>query len=131
MGMFDVEFHENLNLKEGSSNLFEFIKKQFLKNKNYEIKIEKDSLNIEKLQLGSLLRYKLNITTSTNKKEKISEVIITAELQDTLILTIFIVLAIAFTYGLGIIPIIMFTYFQKVKATKYLKELLENYKSTI
>jgi len=46
-------------------------------------------------------------------------------------LTIFIVLAIAFTYGLGIIPIIMFTYFQKVKATKYLKELLENYKSTI
>lgn len=131
MGMFDVEFHENLNLKEGNSNLFEFFKKQFLKNKNYEIKIEKDSLNIEKLQLGSLLRYKLNITTSTNKKEKASQAIITAELQDTLILTIFIVLAIAFTYGLGIIPIIMFTYFQKVKATKYLKELLENYKSTI
>lgn len=131
MGMFDVEFHENLNLKEGNSNLFEFFKKQFLKNKNYEIKIEKDSLNIEKLQLGSLLRYKLNITTSTNKKEKTSQAIITAELQDTLILTIFIVLAIAFTYGLGIIPIIMFTYFQKVKATKYLKELLENYKSTI
>ena len=70
MGMFDVEFHENLNLKEGNSNLFEFFKKQFSKNKNYEIKIEKDSLNIEKLQLGSLLRYKLNITTSTNKKEK-------------------------------------------------------------
>ena len=131
MGMFDVEFHENLNLKEGNSNLFEFIKKQFLKNKNYEIKIEKNSLNIEKLQLGSFLRYKLNITTSTNKKEKTSQAIITAELQDTLILTIFIVLAIAFTYGLGIIPIIMFTYFQKVKATKYLKELLENYKSTI
>ena len=131
MGMFDVEFHENLNLKEGNSNLFEFIKKQFLKNKNYEIKIEKDSLNIEKLQLGSLLRYKLNITTSTNKKEKTSQAIITAELQDTLILTIFIVLAIAFTYGLGIIPIIMFTYFQKVKATKYLQKLLENYKSTI
>lgn len=131
MGMFDVEFHENLNLKEGNSNLFEFFKKQFSKNKNYEIKIEKDSLNIEKLQLGSLLRYKLNISTSTNKKEKTSQAIITAELQDTLILTIFIVLAIAFTYGLGIIPIIMFTYFQKVKATKYLKELLENYKSTI
>lgn len=131
MGMFDVEFHENLNLKEGNSNLFEFFKKQFSKNKNYEIKIEKDSLNIEKLQLGSLLRYKLNITTSTNKKEKTSQAIITAELQDTLILTIFIILAIAFTYGLGIIPIIMFTYFQKVKATKYLKELLENYKSTI
>ena len=131
MGMFDVEFHENLNLKEGNSNLFEFIKKQFLKNKNYEIKIEKNSLNIEKLQLGSFLRYKLNITTSTNKKEKTSQAIITAELQNTLILTIFIILAIAFTYGLGIIPIIMFTYFQKVKATKYLKELLENYKSTI
>ncbi|MEZ4692524.1 MAG: hypothetical protein R2837_00545 [Aliarcobacter sp.] len=131
MGMFDVELHENLNLKEGNSNLFEFFKKQFLKNKNYEIKIEKDSLSIEKLQLGSFLRYKLKITTSTNKKEKTSQAIITAELQDTLILTIFIILAIAFTYGLGIIPIIMFTYFQKVKATKYLKELLENYKSTI
>ena len=131
MGMFDVEFHENLNLKEGNSNLFEFFKKQFSKNKNYEIKIEKDSLNIEKLQLGSFLRYKLNITTSTNKKEKTSQAIIIAELQNTLILTIFIILAIAFTYGLGIIPIIMFTYFQKVKATKYLKELLENYKSTI
>ena len=131
MGMFDVEFHENLNLKEGNSNLFEFFKKQFLKNKNYEIQIEKDSLSSEKLQLGSFLRYKLKITTSTNKKEKTSQAIITAELQDTLILTIFIVLAIAFTYGLGIIPIIMFTYFQKVKATKYLKELLENYKSTI
>jgi len=31
MGMFDVEFHENLNLKEGNSNLFEFFKKQVFK----------------------------------------------------------------------------------------------------
>lgn len=131
MGMFDVAFQEEVNLKEGNSNLFEFFKKQFSKNKNYDIKIDNENLSIEKLQLGSFLRYKLNISSQKNKKEKTSQAIITAELQDTLILTIFIVLAIAFTYGLGIIPIIMFTYFQKVKATKYLKELLENYKSTI
>lgn len=131
MGMFDVEFHESLNLKEGNSNLFEFIKKQFSKNKNYEIKIEKDSLCIEKLQIDSLLRYKLNISSQANKKDKNSQIIITGELQDTLILTILIVLAIAFTYGLGIIPIVIFTYLQKVKATKYLQKMLENYKSTI
>jgi len=131
MGMFDVAFQEEVNLKEGNSNLFEFFKKQFSKNKNYDIKIDNENLSIEKLQLGSFLRYKLNISSQKNKKEKSSQVIITGELQDTLILTILIVLAIAFTYGLGIIPIIMFTYFQKVKATKYLREFLENYKSTI
>jgi hypothetical protein len=131
MGMFDVEFQEEINLKEGNKSLFEFVKKQFLKDKEYETKIEKESLSIAKCNINTYLRYNLKITTSTNKKDKSSQVLVNAELHDTLILAILVILAIPFTYGIGIIFIIIFTYYQKVQATKYLKNMLTNYKSTI
>ncbi|MDY3200634.1 MAG: hypothetical protein RBQ84_06755 [Arcobacter sp.] len=131
MGMFDVEFQEEINLKEGNKSLFEFVKKQFLKDKEYDTKIEKESLSIPKSNINTYLRYNLKITTSTNKKDKSSQVLVNAELHDTLILAILVILAIPFTYGIGIIFIIIFTYYQKVQATKYLKNMLTNYKSTI
>lgn len=131
MGMFDVEFQEEINLKEGNKSLFEFVKKQFLKDKDYETKIEKESLSIPKCNINTYLRYNLNITTSTNKKDKTSQVLVNAELHDTLILAILVILAIPFTYGIGIIFIVIFTYYQKIQATTHLRKILENYKSTI
>jgi len=131
MGMFDVEFQEEINLKEGNKSLFEFVKKQFLKDKDYDTKIEKENLSIPKSNINTYLRYNLKITTSTNKKDKSSQVLVNAELHDTLILAILVILAIPFTYGIGIIFIIIFTYYQKIQATKYLKNMLTNYKSTI
>ncbi|KAB7886519.1 hypothetical protein [Poseidonibacter ostreae] len=55
--------------------------------------------------------------------------ILDAELDNsyTLFITLLIILSILFTYGLGILPIIGFVFYQKTKATKYLKTLIKNY----
>ena len=76
-------------------------------------------------------RYNLDINIQTNKKDNISEITVNGQLHDTLLLTIFIILSILLTYGLGIILVIGFTYYQKVVATKQLQMLIHNYKSTI
>jgi Na+-translocating ferredoxin:NAD+ oxidoreductase RnfG subunit len=129
MGIFDIHFSKKAKLKNEKSTILEFLKKQVLKDKIYENKLEKDSLTIQKCTLNTLLRYNLKINTQTNKKD--SQIIVEAELHDTLILAILIILSIVVTYGFGIIFIIGFTYYQKVVATKHLETLINNYASTI
>lgn len=131
MGMFDVQFSKKINLKKGNNDIFEFLKKQVQKNKTYEDKVEKNALIIEKCKINTLLRYNLEISVQTNKKNKDSDIIINGELHDTLLLTILVILSIILTYGIGIIPVIGFTYYQKIVATKQLETLIENYKCTI
>ena len=131
MGMFDIQFSNKIKLAYGNIHLFEFLKKQLQKNKTYQNRIEESTLTIEKCRINTLLRYNLDINIQTNKKDNISEITVNGQLHDTLLLTIFIILSILLTYGLGIILVIGFTYYQKVVATKQLQMLIHNYKSTI
>ena len=131
MGMFDIQFSNKIKLAYGNIHLFEFLKKQLQKNKTYQNRIEESTLTIEKCRINTLLRYNLDINIQTNKKDNISEITVNGQLHDTLLLTIFIILSILLTYGLGIILVIGFTFYQKIVATKQLKELIHNYKSTI
>lgn len=131
MGMFDIQFSKRIQLNYGNIHLFEFFKRQLQKNRTYQSKIEETTLTIEKYHINPLLKYKLNIHLQKNKKDNNSEITITGELQYTFLLTILILLSILLTYGLGIIFVIGFMYYQKVVVTKQLQTLLHNYKSTI
>ena len=127
MGMFDVQINKKIKLKKTNKDLFEFLKKQLIKNKDYENEITREELSIKKSHINTLLKYNLSAKIVTNKKE--STLQIDAELQDTLIITIVIILAILLTYGIGVILVVGFVYYQKVTATKYLNSLIESYQT--
>lgn len=126
MGLFDINIKRKMKI-DTKDYFFEFIKKNLTKNKEYETKIEKNCLTIDKCHLHSLLKYNTNIEIIENKQEK--EVVINAQLHDTLILAILVILAILLTYGFGVVFVVAFTYLQKRKATKYLETLLKDYET--
>lgn len=127
MGIFDVQINKKIKLKKTNKDLFEFLKKQILKDKDYENEITREELSIKKCHINTLLKYNLSAKILSNKKE--STLQIDAELQDTLIIAIVIILAIVLTYGIGVILVVAFVYYQKVSATKYLNSLIENYQT--
>ena len=123
MGMFDVQVIKELKLEKDKNDLYEFFYKQLSKDEKYDYTIKNDELNIKKNPIDTFLKYNLNAKFDSNT------LVIDAELDNsyTLFITLLIILSILFTYGLGILPIIGFVYYQKTKATKYLKTLLTNY----
>ena len=127
MGIFDVQINKKIKLKKTNKDLFEFIKKRLLKDKDYENDLTREELSIKKCHINTLLKY--NISTKLDSSKKESTLQIDAELQDTLIIAIVIILAIVLTYGLGVIIVVAFVYYQKVVATKYLNSLIENYQT--
>ena len=127
MGIFDVQINKKIKLKKTNKDLFEFIKKRLLKDKDYENDLTREELSIKKCHINTLLKY--NISTKLDSSKKESTLQIDAELQDTLIIAIVIILAIVLTYGIGVILVVAFVYYQKVSATKYLNSLIENYQT--
>ncbi|MBU3014428.1 hypothetical protein KO488_06630 [Poseidonibacter lekithochrous] len=123
MGMFDVQVIKELKLEKDKNDLYEFFYKQLSKDEKYDYTIKNDELNIKKNPIDTFLKYNLSAKFDSNT------LVIDAELDNsyTLFITLLIILSILFTYGLGILPIIGFVYYQKTKATKYLKTLLTNY----
>ena len=123
MGMFDVQVIKELKLKKDKKNLYQFLNKQLSKDKKYDYSLDKDKLTISKNPIDTFLKYNLSAQFDSDT------LIIDAELDNsyTLFITLLIILSILFTYGLGILPIIGFVYYQKTKASKYLKNLLTNY----
>lgn len=123
MGMFDVQVIKELKLEKEKKDLYEFLNKQLSKDKKYEYSIDKDILSISKNPIDTFLKYNLSAKFDS------TTLIVDAELDNsyTLVFTFLIILSILFTYGLGILPIIGFVFYQKTKATKYLKALIKNY----
>lgn len=129
MGIFDLQFSKKIESKIKKDDIFEFLKTEIQSKRQYDNKIEKDTLTIEKCHINSLLKYNLNISIKANKNS--TELIVSGELLDTLILAILIILAILFTYGIGVAIVIGFVYYQKIIVTKYLKALIDKYKANI
>jgi hypothetical protein len=127
MGIFDVQINKKVKLKKTNKDLFEFLKKQLLKDKDYENEITREELSIKECHINTLLKYNLSTKIVVDKKE--SSLQIDAELQDTLLIAIVIILAILLTYGIGVVLVVAFVYYQKVTATKYLNSLIENYQT--
>ncbi|MBP7748669.1 MAG: hypothetical protein KA070_00825 [Aliarcobacter sp.] len=122
MGIFDITLTKKIKTSKSKQDFLEFLEKRLTKNKT---SFQDNTLTIPKIHIDSLLRYNLNTQITSNKKE--SEIIINAELHDTLLLTIIIILSILLTYGIGIIFVILFTYLQKRKASEYLESIIVDY----
>jgi hypothetical protein len=125
MGIFDITLTKKIKTSKSKQDFLEFLEKRLTKNKKYKTSFQDNTLTIPKIHIDSLLRYNLNTQITSNKKE--SEIIINAELHDTLLLTIIIILSILLTYGIGIIFVILFTYLQKRKASEYLESIIVDY----
>ena len=123
MGMFDVQVIKELKLKKDKKDLYQFLNKQLSKDKEYKHSIDKNILTVSKNPIDTFLKYNVSAQFNDNT------LIIDAELDNsyTLFITLLIILSILFTYGLGILPIIGFIFYQKTQASKYIKNLIENY----
>ena len=122
MGFFDVSM--NKEVKVSKEEILTYLKKEFTPLCN-ETTIENKSILFQNFKAkGTLLTYDLNINIEKTKDRQLLE--IDGELLNVWILVIIIVLGILFTYGIGVILIVGFAYYQKVAATKYINKILEN-----
>jgi len=116
MGLFDVSLQKEINVNKEQLNEL----KKSLEQSATQSKVTNNRLEITEFKLNySLLKYNLIIEAFKNK------LTVTGELQQVLLLTILIVLAILLTYGFGVIVIVAYAYYQKRVATKFLEEVLE------
>jgi len=122
MGLFDVQFDKEIKLKK-QKDFYAFLNKKLSDGQTYEHTIDKNALTIEKNPITTALKYNLNIEFSS------PTLYVDAKLDNnyTLFITVLIILAILFTYGTMVVPIVAFVYFQKIKATKHLKALISDY----
>ena len=117
MSLFNISIQKRI--KKDKKESLKMIYNQLTDNKDYRVEKNEQSFTIHKCKLNTVLHF--NTTVSLQK----DELIIEAQLHDTLLLTIIIVLAIILTYGIGVIFVVAFAYLQKRKATTYLNDLLK------
>lgn len=127
MGLFDISIKKELPSTLSKQEFLEELKTSLIQDKEYETKLDKSSLEIEKLHLDTLLKYNCKITLE--KQKKATSFHLEGQLHDTLVLTILIILAILLTYGIGVVLVILYTYLQKKKATKFINEVLDKYET--
>lgn len=125
MGLFDVSVRKEITSKKTRDEILDFLDKK-LKNDSYkEMNRTATSIILDKYKApSSYLKYNVNIDFEKQKDK--TELNIYGELQDVWFFVIFIVLAILFTQGIAIIPLVGFVYYQKRVVSKYLEEILEH-----
>lgn len=123
MGLFDIKLQKEVTLKSSKSEFINTINNKLQQERSYKYTKDSSTLSIDKLHLDTLLKY--NFKLNIEKKQGQCFLNIDAVLHDTLILTILIILAILLTYGIGVIFVVLFAYFQKKKATKYLSKVID------
>lgn len=122
MGLFDINIRKEIQVD----------KDKLIKQLEQELTLSSEELNIEKNTLlfknfkpkGTFVNYDLNINLEKSKNSISLDIF--GELLNVWIFVIIIVLGILFTYGIGVIIIVLFVYYQKIVATKYLNKFLED-----
>ena len=124
MGLFDI----NINKELEKETTLDYLEKKLYKYSNETISKDKNLLTLEKFKSEkSILKYNLKISTQNFENKKYLR--IEGELQNVWIFVILVILSILLTQGLGIIPVILFVYYQKVVNTKFLEDILDNFKN--
>jgi len=123
MGFFDVDFEKELNAPKIET--LDFLEKK-LTPFSKEKEKGKKFLILKNFKLNrSLLQYDLNINFIESKK--CHSLNIYGELQNLWILVILIVTGIMFTYGIGVIIVIAYTYYQKRTTSKFIESIINEY----
>lgn len=115
MGFFDVTLQKDISFNKNQLNEL----KSSLDKQATHSKVVNNRLEVTDFQRdSSWLKYNLTVQAFKNK------LTINGELQQVIMLTVLIVLAILLTYGFGVILVVAYTYYQKREATKYLEALV-------
>lgn len=125
MGLFDVNIKRKAK-KADKTEVFSYFKNSLKDFSKQSVVTNKESLTLKKFKVkNSFLKY--NLTVSVDK----SEILLEGELQDVWMIVILIVLGILLTYGIGVIVIVAFVYYQKVIATRYFNTLIDKLQQTV
>jgi len=123
MGFFDLSINKKLD--SNKKEIIEKLKKNFSPLSD-ESTLEKDTLTFKNFKAKkTLLTYDLCIEIESSKNS--ISLNIFGELLNVWILVVLILLGILFTYGFGVIILVLFVYFQKLTATKYINKILEDF----
>lgn len=125
MGLFDVNLKRNVKTTNVKAvlNYFENVLKGC---STQNVVTSNESLSLSKFKIeNSLLRYNLKLSVTK------SEIAVEGELQDVWMIVIFIALGILFTYGIGLIIVVAFVYYQKVIATRYFNILIDKLQQNV
>lgn len=122
MGLFDVTIKRKVK-KADKKEIFGYFENALKDFSNQTVVTTKENLTLEKFKVkNSLLKYNFKLSIDT------SEVLLEGELQDVWIIVIFIALGILFTpYGVGLVVVIAFVYYQKTVATRYLNTIIDTF----
>ncbi len=122
MGLFDIQIKKDIQTQKDEvinyleNKLTPFSKDSTISNNALFFKGFKPK--------SSLLTYDLNI--DIEKSKRCISLNIFGELLHVWILVILVVTGILFTYGIGVILVIIYVFYQKTVTTKYLNNLLDN-----
>ena len=121
MGLFDITINKELNITK--DELISKLEKK-LNSLSAETIKEKDSLLFKNFKAdGALLTYDLNIVIQQSKSS--ISLNIFGELLNVWFMVVIIVLGILYTYGVAIIILVAFAYYQKKVSTQFLNKLLD------
>ena len=124
MGLFDVSIAEELKSQQEVKKLQVALRAQLKAQSFEEETIDEEKLIKNYKTDNALLKYDIRFIEDKNF------LIIEGELKQVILLTVLILFSILFTYGMGVILIVAFTYYQRVVTTKALKTLINKIKST-
>jgi len=124
MGLFDVAIREKLNSKKSKEDILNNIKDSVKKFSNEDVIIKKENLTLVGFK-SSILKYNLSVDLYNSNSGY--DINIDGELQQfyVLILLVLIIFSILFTYGMGVIFVVVFAFLQKQSSTKFINSLLE------
>lgn len=120
MGLFDVSIKKDLKITK--EELISYLKKSFSSSSD-EVIEEKNYLLFKYFKAkGAFLNYDLKIEINTSKNTISLDVF--GELLNVWIMVIIIIAGILFTYGIGVILLVAFVYYQKIVVNKFINNTL-------
>ncbi len=125
MGLFDVGIREEIASQKSKKEISKVLEEKIKVYSDEEVSTKDDVIILNNFK-SSILKYNLSI--NLDKSNKGFNVAIDGELQQfyILIFLALIILSILFTFGIGVIFVVVFAFLQKRSTTKVINSLLEN-----
>lgn len=124
MGFFDMSVTHKCKSQKEVIVLKEKVKSIIKHNGFEETTIDNQTFIENYSAPKALLKYNLSFHEEKN------DLIIQGELQQTLLLAILIIFAILLTYGIGVILVVGYAYYQRIFTSKVLKQLIKESEGT-
>jgi len=125
MGLFDVGIREEIASQKSKKEISKVLEEKIKVYSDEKVSTKDDVIILNNFK-SSILKYNLSI--NLDKSNKGFNVAIDGELQQfyILIFLALIILSILFTFGIGVIFVVVFAFLQKRSTTKVINSLLEN-----